>query len=218
MDMEQGDLAPTEPRLVHFKCKHDSDWDYKSIADTLFLPDQKILVVGEKWRTNPHVHFQGYTRDAPRTLANKLSDLAKRHSSRNPNHRDYVGPKARPMSQGRGTVTVTGFQYMNKEPFSNHNPLYYKGFTEAELLELQAASAAHVDSLKTSVAELLAEHEMDFSNDWKTAFKKAWSIVIDNYREVKRNVTRYTKKDVFHYLYHHEKCPKHIAYELALQV
>lgn len=217
--MDMADLPPTEPRLVHFKCEHDPTWDYTSISNTLFLPDQKILVVGEKWKSNPHVHFQGYTLDAPRTFANKLSELAKRHASRDPAHLNYRGPKTRPMSQGRGSVNVTGFQYMSKEPLSAHNPIYQKGFTQEELEELHAASNLHVEKVKFRVRDYLHEvltdahfQKADASDTpAKKLYAEALRLVAKKLREENKGTTMHTRRDIFNALILHPKCSDEMA-------
>lgn len=218
-DMDMGDERSTEPRLVHFKCRHDPTWDYRSIANSLFLPDQKVLVVGEKWNSNPHVHMQGYTYDAPRTFADKLHALAKTHCTRNPDHVNYVGPKARPMSQGRGTVNVTGFQYMSKEPLSAHNPIFQRGFTQEEIVALHASSEAHVEKIKFKIRDYLHESltETDFNKAAASEkpcaklYGYALLLVAKKLREENKGTTLHTRRDIINALILHPLCPDQLA-------
>lgn len=218
-DMDMGDLPATEPRLVHFKCRHDPTWDYRSIANSLFLPDQKVLVVGEKWHSNPHVHMQGYTLDAPRTFADKLHALAKTHCTRNPDHTNYIGPKARPMSQGRGTVTVTGFQYMSKEPLSAHNPIFQRGFTQEEIEALHAASTELVEKKKTALKDYLHEKltPADFQLDMNGLLGVAYGHVDDLLMAEKRAPTQFTRRDTMAALYTHPACSRPMRLRLINQ-
>ena len=217
--MDMGDERCSEPRLVHFKCRHDPGWDYKSIANTLFVPHKKILVVGEKWFSNPHVHMQGYTYDAPRTFADKISALAKTHCTRDPNHISYVGPKARPMSQGSGNVNLTGFQYMTKEPFSAHNPIFQNGFTQEELEALHAASDAHVEKIKFKVRDYLNEvlTQADFDKakaserPSRMMYALAVKYVVRAMRKEGKNMTMHTKRDIINALIHHPMCSEELA-------
>jgi len=218
-DLDMGDeRVPDQPRLVHFKCEFDPTWDWKSIANTLFIPDAKILVVGEKFNKNKHVHLQGYTWDAARTFANRLNELAKSHCSRDPTSLYYRGPKTRPTSQGRNTVDDIGFQYMSKEPLSAHNPIYSNGFTPEELAELHATSTAVVEKKKHEMIEFLHEKlvKTDFHQGWDHLELRAFHYVHDELRRIGKPISFHTRKDVYRAIQSHPECTPYLGM-LAIQ-
>jgi len=217
-DLDMGDeQLPDQPRLEHFKCEFDPTWDWKGIADTLFLPNEKILIVGEKFNKNKHVHLQGYTYDSHRTFANKLTELAKRHCSRDPTSLYYRGPKTRPTSQGRNTVNYTGFQYMSKEPLSAHNPIYSNGFTQEELVSLHEASNALVEKKKTRIIDMLHEKlkEEDFNQDIVELSRRATRLIVDLLNAEKRAPNQHTRQDMIAGMFTHPLCPIHHQIKLV---
>lgn len=218
VDIEQDGDVPIKPRLVHFKCKTDPGWDSKGIAESLFLPDQKILVVLEIGKRRNYMHFQGYTLDAPRTITNKLSELAKRHCFRDPTSLYYGGPKCRPMSQVCDTVNIEGFQYTNKEPISAYNPIYSNGFTQEELQALQTASMERVErekgsrvTKKSSIITTL--HEKMVASDFGKEESQIINIAlhhVDTLLQTKRHsLTKHTRPDMFIGLATHPDCTEH---------
>jgi len=144
----EGEKAP-EMHMEHFKCTYDQAWDYEKIANRFFLADQPCLVMKEHInQPNTHVHFQGWTDITAASFAKKRKLLAKHHYSRK------TMPKSRPITCCTRPADVMGFQYMCKE---QHAPLYARGFSEAQLVELQEKSQGHVKALKTKVIDLIKE-------------------------------------------------------------
>jgi hypothetical protein len=54
----------------------------------------------------------------------------------------------------------TGFQYLCKEPPNDVNPLFQRGFTQEELIELHEKSQEHVKKIKFNVRDFIAEYPM----------------------------------------------------------
>lgn len=220
VDMEQYGDVPTKPRFIHFKCRIDHGWDEKGIADSFFLPDQKILVVLEPGKVNKnHIHFQGYTLDPPRTVTEKLSELAKRHCLRDPTSFYYGGPKCRPVSQISRAATVTGFQFMNEWPLSTHNPRYSNLFTQEELAELKDTRNANVDKKKTRIRDLLAEKmtATDFSGDAKSILMKAARYVNEMLQTDRARSSKHTRFDIFNGLTEHPMCTDQLWKDLWME-
>lgn len=138
-------------RLEHFKCSYDPSWDHPAIAQSIF-DGEKILVVAEKEDINHHTHFQGYTNLGKDAFDKKLTALATTHYKRKHN------PKCRPVLRHKRHCDEKGFQYMCKELDDHKAPLFVRGFTDAEMLEMRAASAARVEEIKEGLGDYLKSH------------------------------------------------------------
>jgi len=213
-DMDMGpELVPTEPRLEHFKVEFDPSWDYEAIARSLFLPDKKILVVGENFTKNKHVHFQGYTDLAERTFNNKRQKLAEKHCTRDKTNIMYR-PNARPISAAKRAVTEVGFQYMCKEPPSAHNPIFSILFTPEELAELHAASKDLVEKKKFKTIDFIHEN-MEPERVAKALDKEScnhvWTKALQRVaKEMRANnklISQHTRRDIVNGLFSHPSCP-----------
>lgn len=138
-------------RLEHFKCTYDHTWDHEKIALSLF-DGEKILVVAEKLDKNPHTHFQGYTNLGKDAFDKKLTALSSTHWKRKHN------PKCRPVLRHKRHCDEKGFQYMCKELDDHTPPLFVRGFTDAEMLEMRQASASRVEEIKEGLGDYLKSH------------------------------------------------------------
>lgn len=209
-DMDMGaEPVPCEPRLEHFKVEFDPSWDYESVARSLFLPDKKMLVVGENFTKNKHVHFQGYTDLAERTFANKRQKLADKHCTRDPTNIMYR-PNSRPISAAKRAVTEVGFQYICKEPPSAHNPIFSILFTDEELAELHAASKAHVEKLKMTTQDFLWSkmNRCFFSKDFASCGNMCVQLIMREYKKEDKKLTRFIMSDIINAIYRHKDCPE----------
>jgi len=213
-DIDMGDdIVPCPPRLEHFKVEFDPSWDYEAVARSLFLPDHKMLVVGENFTKNKHVHFQGYTDLAERTFSNKRQKLADKHCTRDPGNIMFR-KNARPISAAKRAVNEVGFQYMCKEPPSAHNPIFSILFTDEELAELHAASKEHVEKKKFKTIDFIHANfkKEDFFND-SEGTKKTWSkalrLVCAEMRREGRLISQHTRRDIVNGLFSHPDCTEY---------
>jgi len=166
-DLDAGSpLHGAEPvyRLEHFKVNYDPTWDYEGVAESMFDGPRILVMPEKKLMIGHHVHFQGYTSYSQRTFVNMRGKLALKHYTRTTEPKN---PNSRPCSAGGKASDETGFQYMCKEGIK---PLYSKGFTQAELEELQAKSDAHVEKLKVALEEYLRD---EWKKKWPEAYVRA---------------------------------------------
>jgi len=206
-DMDMGPIEPTAPHLEHFKCKYDQKWDYPAIANSMF-DGEKVLVVAEKLSSNAHVHFQGITSLAPRTFGDRMTDLAKTHFL------TTLQPGSRPVKRVRKEVTVTGFQYQMKE---GNPPLYQRGFTEEELLELHKKSEDHVKKLKFNIKEEIWKIPGQYLKaDPQVVFERTMLMIGLKLREEKKSKTRFTRLDVIDGLLHHPDAPDELVKHMMM--
>lgn len=193
-----------EFRLEHFKAKYDQTWDYPGIAESMFN-GPKYLVMLEDLSGNTHVHFQGYTDLAERTIQNKITELGSTH------YEKQMDPKKRPVKHAKRAIDEKGFQYIMKETRDDRKILAMKGFTPEELDELHENSKAHVEKMKMSVYEYVQTHPELKTHDFydeKTLFR---NVCIDVYKFLRaddRQPGRHTTKDIAKGLAAHESCPE----------
>lgn len=151
-DEAVGEEAPvfTEPQFYHFKIKHDPAFNYKEICKAFFMAEHPYLCTIEHVnKVGTHVHCQGTSILAPRTVKNRLNRIAKKHYLRK------LDPGCRPTSMSARAPDVKGFQYMAKEL----KPAYVLAvnmFTQEELKELKEKSVMHVKELKSCVRDFIA--------------------------------------------------------------
>lgn len=211
-----GRFTTTDTQALYtLKVTYDSRWaaeDYLKICDALFADSPKVLVVAEKMRTNAHVHFHGYSYLAPATFKKKAPAIIKpMHYMCTPGHPGH-NPRSRPV-QGMGCVaTEVGFQYLCKEPPNAQAPLYQRGFTPEELMELHAKSQEHVKTLKFNIREFILTLPMNYpgktTNEvWQTILKQVGMKL----REEGKDINRYTRQDVKNGMLHHPDCSPTLA-------
>lgn len=206
MDQSPTKKARTESspevRLEHFTCKYDPAWDYKKIAEDMFN-GPRYLVMLEKISTNAHVHFQGETDYAERTFANMRQELSATHFIRK------LKPSARPVKGVNRPVTETGFQYICKEL---NEPLAVKGFTQLQLEDMWEKSEAHVQDKKEKIRDYVRDMEIpeaQFHGGPEEHAHLFYNVLMDvdmKLREMDREPTRYTKRDIAHGLRKHKHC------------
>ena len=143
-------ISATRSR-VHFKIHYDQTWDYPDICKKFFMEEHPYLCVIEH-RNHPstHVHFQGTSLMAERTVKNKLTNLAKKH------HLRKLNPKCKPTSMKARPPTVLGFQYMCKEVKKEHI-LAINKFTMEKIMEMKEKSDLHVKALKFDTKNFITE-------------------------------------------------------------
>lgn len=142
-------LEPTAPHFVHFKISFDPAWDYEAICKDFFTDAEPYLAILEDVTKNPHVHFQGTTLLADRTVKNKISSLVKHHFKRK------FSPGCRPSSMSCRPVDMTGFQYMCKRVLPQLI-LAVNKFTMEDIEKMKEASTLHVKRMKDSIQDLIA--------------------------------------------------------------
>lgn len=216
-----GRFTTTDTQTLYtLKVTYDSRWaaeDYLKICDALFADSPKVLVVAEKMRTNAHVHFHGYSYLASATFKKKAPAIIKpMHYMCTPGHPGH-NPRSRPV-QGMGCVaTEVGFQYLCKEPPNAQAPLYQRGFTPEELMELHAKSQEHVKTLKFNVRdEIAAIPDQYFKGNPDALFKKVMLTMGKKLREEGKDRTRYTRQDVINGLLHHRAASDDLIQYLML--
>lgn len=194
--------SPSTVRLEHFTCKYDPAWDYKAIAENMFN-GPRYLVMLEKISTNAHVHFQGETDYAERTFANMRQELSATHFIRK------LKPSARPVKGVNRPVTEQGFQYICKEL---NEPLACKGFTQLQLEEMWQDSEAHVQDKKEKIRDYVRDMEIpeaQFHGGPEEHAHLFYNVLMDvdmKLREMDRDPTRYTKRDIANGLRKHKHC------------
>jgi len=147
--MDNETLEATQPQFYHFKIKHDPSFDYKEICKAFFMEEHPYLCTIEHVnQVGVHVHCQGTSKLAPRTVKNRLNTIAKKHYLRK------LEPGCRPTSMSARPVDVMGFQYMAKEV----KPAYVLAvnkFSWDDLKELKVKSQMHVKEIKTVVTDFI---------------------------------------------------------------
>jgi len=146
---------PGVQRLEHWVCQYDPNWNHPEIAQSLF-DGPRVLVAREKFGSNLHVHWQGYTSLAEATFQDKITVLAKSH------YRKELEPNCRPVRRFRKNADEKGFQYIMKE---NKPPLFTRGFTPEELTELHEKSNIYREQLKTGLRDHLMTAKVDLMKD-----------------------------------------------------
>lgn len=142
-----------EPAFYHFKVYYDQSWNYRAIAEKLFMKELPYLCVIEHLgMPNTHVHFQGSSMLTEGSFRNNLKILASKH------HMRKIKPTARPTSMVHRPADAIGFQYMAKELNTSY-VLAVNKFTWKDLEELKAKSTLHCQVLKVSVSDFIAEIE-----------------------------------------------------------
>jgi hypothetical protein len=143
------------PKLYTLKVTFDPAWttdDYVNYTNQLFPGSEKVLVVAEKLCTKAHVHFHGYSPYTEETMIQKVADvLTANHYTRKPG--PGYRPSSRPASGTKMVATEEGFRYLCKEPPTERGPLYQRGFTEEELIDLHEKSQEYVKNLKETLRD-----------------------------------------------------------------
>lgn len=205
--------------LYTLKVSYDPSWvyeDYVKICESLFTDSPKILVVAEKMHVNSHVHFHGYSYYADATFKKKAPALIKPlHYTQKVGTPAY-NKKARPV-QGMGCVaTELGFQYLCKEPPNAVAPLYQRGFTPEELMELHAKSQDFVKELKFNTRDFITSLELP-KGDPPAVYQQILMLVAEKLAQEHKDKTRYTRLDIQNGLLHHPQAtPKMRGYILSL--
>lgn len=205
--------------LYTLKVSYDPSWvyeDYVKICESLFTDSPKILVVAEKMHVNSHVHFHGYSYYADATFKKKAPALIKPlHYTQKVGTPAY-NKKARPV-QGMGCVaTELGFQYLCKEPPNAVAPLYQRGFTPEELMELHAKSQEFVKELKFNTRDFITSLELP-KGDPPAVYQQILMLVAEKLAQEHKDKTRYTRLDIQNGLLHHPQAtPKMRGYILSL--
>lgn len=198
--------SPSTVRLEHFTCKYDPAWDYKKIAEDMYN-GPRYLVMLEKLSTNAHVHFQGETDYAERTFANMRQELAKDHFIKK------LKPTSKPVKGKKDPATEKGFQYIMKESAPTpERILAVKGFTQLQLEDLWEKSEEHVQEQKTKIRDYVKDMEIpeaQFHGGPEEHAHLFYNVLMDvdmKLREMDREPTRYTKRDIAHGLRKHKHC------------
>jgi len=195
----------TEPRFYHFKILYDQTWNYPEICKKFFSEDYPYLCVIEHLnQPNTHVHFQGTSLMAERTVKNKITTLVKKH------HLRKLNPKCRPSSMTARSPDVTGFQYMCKQVKKEYI-LAMNKFTMEEIMELKEKSDMHVQELKFDtkkfITELLDEkqskHPGQKLKEPENCYNVLKKAVIKKLFEAGKAPNRYTDKDVLEAFFLH---------------
>lgn len=201
--------------LYNIKIRLDPSWtqeDYIKICRHLFDEESKILVVAEKLtgpNTNPHVHIQGYSYYTKDTITEKCRKIVKpMHFQMKPG--PGYNPKARPISTAN--ADELGFQYCVKEAPNAVAPIYQRGFTPEQLMELHEKSQEHVKNMKFNIQDLLWEAlEKEpgiLAQDPERVLIWAKFKVIEKMREENKKMSGYTKKDILNALLLYPASPK----------
>lgn len=149
-----------EPRFYHFKIHYDQTWDYEDICKRFFSQSHPYLCVLEHLNEpNTHVHFQGMSIYAERTVKARLNRLAATH------HLRRLNPKCRPSSMKARPPDVTGFQYMCKEVRPQY-VLAMNMFTMEDLMELKEKSILHVKELQCKIIDLVRDIPKSVIDKW----------------------------------------------------
>jgi len=206
------------PKLYTLKVKYDSRWtkeDYVKITDDLFPDSEKLLVVLEKRVENPHVHFHGYSPYEETYFKKKTNKLKAMHYQNDRTHTGYA-PGSRPV-QGAGLVaTELGFQYLCKEPPNAVAPLYQRGFTPEELMELHAKTQDLVKEPKFNTGDFITSLELP-KGDPPAVYQQILMLVAEKLAQEHKDKTRYTRLDIQNGLLHHPQAtPKMRGYILSL--
>lgn len=203
--------------LYTLKVSYDPSWvqeDYLKICESLFWDSPKILVVAEKLQVNAHVHFHGYSYYAEETFKKKAPALIKpMHYTQKVGTPAY-NKKKRPV-QGMGMVaTELGFQYLVKEPPNAVAPLYQRGFTLEELMELHEKSQAYLKQLKFNIRDFITSMELPKGPKIKEPsdiYKHVLTEVMWKLREEGKDKTRYTRSDIQNGLLHHPQASRELC-------
>lgn len=145
----------TKEQFYHFKIQHDPTYNYKEICAKVFTEDKPYLAIIEKVDDpQVHVHFQGTSRYAERSIKNYLAELAKKHWRRK------FKPRCHPTSMKARKPDVVGFQYMCKtvEP---QFILAMNLFTMEDIFEMKANSTMVVEERKTTVKNFIEQLPKD---------------------------------------------------------
>jgi len=197
----------TKPTFYHFKIKYDPSWDYPEICKTFFLEDYPYLAVLESTvNVEAHVHYQGTSLMAERTVKNKITALVKKHFLRK------FGKGCRPSSMSCRKPDEVGFQYMAKQVTKGlENVLARNKFTDEEIMELKAKSDEYVKTLKFEtkkfITELLdekaAKHPGQKLKEPENCYNVLKKAVIKKLFEAGKAPNRYTDKDVLEAFFLH---------------
>lgn len=144
---------------LHLKVAWDSSINWKDLAQKIFHPEEKCLVMAEKLNAaTGHVHLQGMSAVSERKLKRIREDLHNEHGLvKEYKRKKSLGFAKRPpivSKRAKKAPDDKGFQYVCKE---KNVPLYQQGFTQIELDLLHEASDKHVEKLKRTCADMLDE-------------------------------------------------------------
>lgn len=161
--------SPTPPECphstalypLHLKVAWDSNINWKALAQKLFDPVERCLVMAEKLNAaTGHVHLQGMCKLSERSLKRVREDLHNEHGLvKEFKRKKHLRPdqfKRPPIVSKRAKKEPdeVGFQYICKE---KNAPLYSQGFTDVELDTLYEESCGHVKKLKSTCATFMAD-------------------------------------------------------------
>jgi len=184
------EFEETPAHFVHFKISFDPAWDYEAICKDFFTTDEPYLAILEDVVKNPHVHFQGTTLLADRTVKNKISTLAKKHFKRK------YSPGCRPSSMSCRPVDVTGFQYMCKRVHP-HLILAVNKFTMEDIEKMKENSTLHVKHMKDSIQDIVAAWDektiKSLTEDANLALNNAGLIVYRLKKQGEIDIPEYSK-------------------------
>ena len=205
-----GQFSTAETQILYnIKINLDPSWtkeDYIKIVDRVFTDSPKVLVVTEKMgggNRNPHAHLQGYSPYKQSTLVEYLRKIVKpMHFQMKPGV--AYAPKSRPISTA--VADEVGFQYCVKEAPNAVAPLYQRGFTPEELMELHEKSQAHVKKLKFNIREFIQTLKWPAGSDSQAVYDNVLCRVGQKLYEEGKDITRYTKLDVKNGILHHPDC------------
>lgn len=149
-----------QPRFYHFKIKYDQSWDYPDICKKFFMQTQPYLCIIEHLNeANTHVHFQGMSIYAERTVKARLNRLARQH------HLRKFSKGCRPCSMRAREPDVVGYQYMCKEVKPEHI-LDMNMFTMEDIFELKKKSTMHVKELMCKIIDLVRDIPKSVIDKW----------------------------------------------------
>lgn len=156
-DQDPDVTTPLYP--LHLKVAWDSGINWTTLAQKIFHPEEKCLVMAEKLNAaTGHVHMQGMCKLSERSLKRVREDLHNEHGLvKEYKRKKGVGFEKRPpivSKRAKKAPDDKGFQYVCKE---KNVPLYQQGFTQIELDLLHEASDKHVERLKRTCADMLDE-------------------------------------------------------------
>lgn len=154
---------PTALYPLHVKVAWDSSINWSALAQKLFDPAERCLVMAEKLNAaTGHVHLQGMCKVSERKLKRIREDLHNEHGlvkeyKRKKMLRPEQFKNKRPpvvSKRAKKEPDDMGFQYICKE---KNVPIYQQGFTDLDLDTLYEESCNHVAKLKSTCSTFMAD-------------------------------------------------------------
>lgn len=175
--MEPSGKRPKVCRHKHFVLRyHDSELDYKSIAEIIFDGGEYLVVKEYDENGKEHVHFQGLTTYRDETLKTYTEDLVTKRHRLTKEAKENGQKSRRLVSWSHKVCNEDGYAYMSKDA---RRTVLASTFNEEEIMALGAKSIDYVSKLKSELSDYVYQRMEEWN--WENAQKKVYNLALDYY-------------------------------------